>query len=159
MRFFLPSFPAGRLEYLVIMVAMNAINWFAITQILDFEAIDPFAREFGYDASKITTVAFILFGTFAISMITILRRLTSLKMPGMAVLVLFIPIISLFFQLWLLLAKGVESKTIAPYGDNPYDPDSWVAKPAPGSTNGPVVTYQGQALRLPGEETWGEDAA
>lgn len=159
MRFFIPSVPAGRLEYFLIILAMNVAQYFALTKLLRFEVVDPLTRQFNYDATNLTVFAFIIFGTFAVSMITVVRRLTSLNMSGTWVVALFIPIISLFFQLWLLLAKAIGASTIAPFGDDPYNPDSWVEKPKPG-TSGPVVTYQGQALRLPGEgETWGKDAA
>ena len=53
------------------------------------------------------------------------------------------------FNLWLLFGKGQAKQIVAPYGDNPYDPASWVAPSyGAGSTS---VTFNGQELRLPGE--------
>jgi uncharacterized membrane protein YhaH (DUF805 family) len=151
MRFFLPSVPAGRLEYLVIVLVMNVAQFAAIRYLLELEVIDPVAREISYNTGQIGTTAVIYVAALAVIWITVLRRLTDLNMGSMAAIALFIPVIAQIFQLWLLLAKGIGHTTIAPYGDDPYDPQSWVETAKPGA-NGPAVTYKGQALRLPGEE-------
>ena len=151
MRFFLPSVPAGRLEYLVIVLVMNVAQFAAIRYLLELEVIDPVAREISYNTGEIGTTAVIYVAALAVIWITVLRRLTDLNMGSMAAIALFIPVIAQIFQLWLLLAKGIGHTTIAPYGDNPYDPQSWVETPKHGAS-GPAVTYKGQELRLPGEE-------
>ena len=151
MRFLLPSNPAGRLEYFLIVVVMNIAQFAAIRYLLELEVTDPVAREFSYNTGQLGTTAVIYVAALAVIWITVLRRLTDLNMGSIMAIALFIPVIAQIFQLWLLLAKGIGHTTIAPYGDNPYDPESWVESPKPGA-RGPAVTYKGQELRLPGEE-------
>lgn len=157
MRFLLPSVPAGRLEYLAILIVLGVVQFFALILLLDL-SVDVQSQELNYDATKLTISLCILFVTMCFAWITVLRRLTDLHMSGVWALCLLIPILNWMFQLYLLVASGVRRETIAPYGDDPYNPDSWVQKPAIGST-GPAVTYRGQALTLPGEENWASDDA
>ena len=104
MRFFLPSVPAGRLEYLVIVLVMNVAQFAAIRYLLELEVIDPVAREISYNTGEIGTTAVIYVAALAVIWITVLRRLTDLNMGSMAAIALFIPVIAQIFQLWLLLA-------------------------------------------------------
>ena len=155
MRFFTPSHPAGRLEYLLIQLGLYAVLYFAIFLTLGL-SVDIEAAEVSYDATAITLVLCIVIVVVMLQWITVLRRLYDLHMGSGWVICNFIPIVAIIFHLYLLLASGVSRETYAPYGDNPYNPDSWVP-PAEASSTSPAVTFQGQALLLPGEEV--DDAA
>lgn len=72
----------------------------------------------------------------------------------LATIIFFSSLAAGAFNLWLLFGKGKAKKSIAPYGDNPYDPASWVAPATSSGSSG--VTFNGQQLRLPGEH---EEAA
>jgi len=115
--------------------------------------------------------------------LTVIRRLNTAKMPG-ALFPLFIApwfvgisaainfeelqasnvprlwmgilgfaALSTVLQLLLGVATASSDKVYAPHGDNPNDPNSWVERPAVGKS-GPAVTFQGEELRLPGEDKW-----
>jgi len=149
MRFFMPSHPCGRLEYLLIQIGLYAVLYFALAVVLGL-SVDPTTREISYNAATVTAVICILIVTVGLQWVTVLRRLYDLHMGGTWALCTFIPIISVIFHLYLLIASGVSRETFAPYGSNPYNPDSWVAPPDQNA--GPSVTFQGHALLLPGEE-------
>lgn len=151
MRFFTTVTPAGRLEYFFVAIVLNVIVYASV--ILLFElTVDPVTREISYAADKLALMAFIYVGFLFLAVINVLRRMKDLHMGAGWVVLLFVPVVNLIFQLMLLLSSGVSSDTYTPFGDNPYDPDSWVP-PAPASgTGGPAVTFRGQALLLPGEE-------
>ena len=151
MRFFMPSHPAGRLEYLLVMIGTYVVGWFAVVMVLGL-SVDTQTRELTYDASTVTAVLCIIILVVAVQWITVLRRLYDLHMGSGWVVCTIIPLVSIFFHLYLLLASGVSRETFAPYGSNPYNPDSWVAPAPTDGSAGPAVTFQGQALLLPGEE-------
>lgn len=159
MRFFTTTTPAGRLEYLAVMIGMYVVNFFAISILLKFE-VDPLTQDFSYSTENLAVFAFIIVGTFALGLINVLRRMKDLHMGAGWLVLHFIPLLQIFFHLMLLFSSGVKRNTYAPYGDDPHNPDSWVAKPTPGANAGPAVTFRGQALMLPGEEAWqAEDEA
>lgn len=148
MRFFMPSHPCGRLEYLLIQIGLYTVMYFALVVVLGL-SIDPVTGGISYDVSTVTAVICIFIVTLGIQWITVLRRLYDLHMSGTWALATFVPVVSIIFHLYLLLASGVSRETFAPYGSNPYNPDSWV--PPASAEAGPGVTFQGQALLLPGE--------
>lgn len=156
MRFFTTTTPAGRLEYLAIMIVMYVVNFFAVTILLELQ-VDAITQEFSYSTQRLSLFAFIYVGNFVFGLITILRRMRDLHMGGGWIVLHFIPLLNILFHLNLLLSSGMKRETYAPYGSNPYNPDSWVAKPASDGTGGPAVTFQGQALMLPGEDSWQSD--
>lgn len=156
MRFFMPSHPAGRLEYLLIQIGLYAVFYFALAVVLGL-SVDPTTRELSYNAPMLTAVVCIVIVVIALQWITVLRRLYDLHMGGGWAFCTILPVIGLIFHVYLLVASGVSRETFAPYGDNPYNPDSWVAPADAGA--GPSVTFRGQALLLPGEEESVEDAA
>lgn len=160
MRFFNPSSPAGRLEYLVVGLVLYAIAYWATLTFLAL-SVDVDTQEFTYSAGGVTTWLFILILVLAFGMINVLRRMTDLNLGSGWVICHFIPVINVIFHLYLLLASGIDKKTYAPYGDNPYNPDSWVPKPAPNTSSVPSnsVSFQGKPLLLPGEENWDSEAA
>lgn len=119
---------------------------------------------------------FSLFVASVLSFLLVLRRLTDLgaslwlsllplspsiafmasiplatTVPGelLGMVILGLSALSFVFNLWLIFGKGQAKQIVAPYGDNPYDPASWVP-PAHGSGS-TSVTFNGQELRLPGE--------
>lgn len=153
MRFLTTNTPAGRLEYLAIMVVMYVVNFFAATMLLELQ-IDAVTQEFSYSTQQIAPFAFIYVGNFIFGLITILRRMKDLHMGSGWIILHFIPLVNILFHLNLLISSGMKRQTYAPFGDNPYNPDSWVAKPATDGSAGPAVTFQGQALMLPGEDGW-----
>ena len=150
LRFFTPSHPCGRLEYLLVHVALYAIMYFATSMLLGF-SFDIDTQEWDYDANKLTMFLVIAILVFGVGLINVLRRLHDLQMGSGWAICHFLPLVNLLFHLYLLLASRVDQKTFAHYGDNPYNPDSWVPNPDPAKT-GPSVTFQGQPLLLPGEE-------
>jgi len=181
MRFFLPSHPAGRLEYFLVMVFTWIVSSFAIAVILGL-SVDRAAGEIAYESGAVTTVLSINLVVMIFQLINQTRRLTDMHMGTGWLVCNFAPLfgipalivggfeigsivflvgllISALFQIYLLIGSGVKRDTYAPYGDNPYDPASWVAPPPVDGSSGPAVTFQGQALRLPGEVDEVEDAA
>lgn len=153
MRFLTTTHPAGRLEYLAVMLVMYAVNLFAFATLLQLE-IDPVTQEFSYSREQLALFAFVMVGNIVVGLINVLRRMKDLHMGGAWIIMHFIPLLNIFFHLMLLFSKGVKRETYAPYGDDPYNPDSWVAKPSATEAAGPAVTFRGQALLLPGEDGW-----
>lgn len=159
MRFITTSTPAGRLEYFAVIVAMWAALIAAVLVLLAFE-FDTTTQSVSYSQESLAAFAFLVVGLQVVGLINVLRRMKDLHMGGAWFILHFVPIVNVFFHLMLLFSSGVSRSTYAPYGDNPYNPDSWVAKPTPGQSSGPAVTFQGQALLLPGEDGWkSEDEA
>ncbi len=173
MRFFLPSHPAGRLEYLLVMVFTWAVSSFAIAVVLGL-SVNRTAGEIAYESGAVNTVLSIQLVVLIFQLINQMRRLTDMNMGSGWLVCNFAPLfalpavivggfeagsitfivgllISVLFQLYLLIGSGVKRDTYAPYGDNPYDPASWVPPAPTDGSSGPAVTFQGQALRLPGE--------
>lgn len=160
MRFLTTNTPAGRLEYLAVMIVMYVVNVFAFNTLLEVQ-IDPLTGDFSYSTQRLAVFAFVIVGNLILGLINALRRMKDLHMGSGWIILHFIPLLNILFHLTLLLSSGMKRETYAPFGDNPYNPDSWVAKPASDGTGGPAVTFQGQALMLPGEDSWNrsEDAA
>ena len=154
MRFFTTTTPAGRLEYLLVMIVLYVVNFFAFSTLLKFE-IDPLTQEFSYTRDQLAVFAFVMVGTTAVGLINVLRRMKDLHMGGAWIIMHFIPLLNILFHLMLLFSSGMKRETFAPYGDNPYNPDSWVPNPTTGENAPPAVTFRGQALLLPGEDSWG----
>lgn len=153
MRFITTTTPAGRLEYLAVMIALYVVNFFSVSVVLKFE-VDPITQEFSYSTDNLAAFAFIIVGTLSLGLINVLRRMKDLALGSGWLVLHFVPLVQIFFHLMLLFSSGVKRSTYAPYGEDAHDPDSWVAKPTPGASSGPAVTFRGQALMLPGEEGW-----
>ena len=160
MRFLTTTTPAGRLEYLAIMIVLYVANYFTFTVLLSLD-VDPITQDFSYSRDRLAAFTFALVGVLVVGLINVLRRMKDLRMGSAWIVMHFVPLLNIIFHLMLLFSKGTKRETYAPYGDNPYSPDSWVAKPAVGAGSGPAVTFRGQALLLPGEDSWKreEDAA
>ncbi len=147
----MPSHPAGRLEYLLVMIGTYVVGWFAVVVVLGL-SLDTQTGEVSYDASTVTAVLTIGIVVIAVQWITVLRRLHDLHMGSGWAVCTIIPLVSFIFHLYLIVASGVSRETFAPYGSNPYNPDSWVAPAPTDGSAGPAVTFQGRALLLPGEQ-------
>ena len=166
MRFLTTIYPSGRLEYFLVNVVLG-IAWYAlalfvadITVDVDSLAADPASFSLDDIAYSEPSIQLALTGfavLFFVFLINTCRRLKDLRKSYFMVLFMFIPLISLFFTLFLFLAKDSGKKTYTPFGNDPYDPNSWV----PPATNhaGPSVSYQGDDIYLPGEQAPGEQAA
>lgn len=167
MRFFTTMQKAGRLEYFLVSLVLGGFAYLAALYLLQVEV--TFVE--GTEVTDLDNVSFNAgaLGLFAIAMAVILflsvintlRRLKDLQKSGWLFILTLIPIVSFFFGLYLLFAPGgYDTTTYTPYGDNPYDPNSWVPPEAP-STSGTGVSYQGHDIYLPGEDSWnqGEEAA
>lgn len=158
MRFFTPSIPAGRLEYFGVLIITTIALYAIVFAVLEIR-VDQLTGQVAYSADRLAFGLFLYLIWFTISIINVLRRITDLGISSAWAFTLLIPILGMLFSFYLLLASGVKRTTYAPYGDDPLNPDSWVAKPTADST-GPAVTYNGQALYLPGEhDAWDENAA
>jgi uncharacterized membrane protein YhaH (DUF805 family) len=179
MRFFNPGHPAGRLEFFVVsfviaasLVAFN-ILFLSFTIVFETAVIE-------YDATMVTAFFAAYIVASGLQWINVIRRLKDLHMNGAWSLMLIAPILSIpalpflvvalpvdwveavilsipaaqiFFIMFLTFSRGMSRQTYTPYGDNPYDPDSWVPKGVSvnGGPAGKAVTFNGQELRLPGE--------
>ncbi len=158
MRFFIPSIPAGRLEYLGVLI-VTSIGLYAIVFAVLEIRVDDFTGEIAYSADRLALGLFCYMVWLVLSVINVLRRVTDLGISSAWAFTLLIPLVGTLFSIFLLVASGKKNSAFAPYGDDPLNPDSWVAKPAADST-APAVTYNGQALYLPGEhEAWDDEAA
>ncbi len=158
MRFFTPSIPAGRLEYFGVLI-ITTIGLYAILFAVLEIRVDQLTGEVAYSADRLAFGLFLYLIWFVISIINVLRRITDLGISSAWAFTLLVPVLGTLFSFYLLLASGVKRSTFAPYGDDPLNPDSWVATPTADNT-GPAVTYNGQALYLPGEhDAWDDKAA
>ena len=161
MRFFTTLQKAGRLEYFLVSIVLFAAYIALGVYVLEVGAPDLAVSndpsELGEMRDQVTykagafpifLIGAVILGYFGI--INVLRRLKDLNFGGAWALLLFVPLVGLVFHLYLLFSAGIDDRTYTPYGDDPYDPQSWVPPSAPNS--GPAVTYQGQDLYLPGEQ-------
>ena len=125
MRIFLPSNPAGRLEYLLMMVVTTIAGYVATNFYLQL-AVDVDTRELSYIARNLPTFSLILAVILAIQIIASMRRLNDLGKPTGAAFLVLLPLIGTLFTIWLAVTKRPKTFGYAPYGDNPLDPQSWV---------------------------------
>jgi len=161
MRFFTTTTPAGRLEYFLVALVTNIAFIAAVIIVLGLQVTlgDGSTPGVGYNAASLATFGFISLAVLFFQVVNCLRRMKDLHMSSTWIIALFIPIVSFLFQLQLLFSSGVKRETFAPYGEDPYDPDSWVPPSENLENGGPGVTFQGQALLLPGEDSWDDQAA
>lgn len=181
LRFLNPGEPAGRLEFFVINLLLGALSvlfnvlFFGFAVVFETAAIE-------YESSMVTAFFFVFAFVTAISWISVLRRLKDLHLSGVWSLMLIAPLISLpflpvlivalplslveavvigiptaqiLFILFLTFTRGMSRQTYAPYGSDPYDPDSWVPKSVAlqgGGVPARGVTFNGQELHLPGDQ-------
>jgi len=158
MRFFTPSIPAGRLEYLGVLIVTTLMSMLVVFTMLELR-VDQLTGQIAYSADRLAVGLLFYMIIWVVSFVNVLRRLTDLGMSGWWALALIVPLVGLVFQLYLLVASGINTRTYAPYGEDPLNPDSWVPSPSQSGPTGPSVTYNGQALYLPGEDVWDSDAA
>jgi len=157
MRFFMPSIPAGRAEYFAVLL-LSTIALYAIVFAVLEVRVDQFTGEIAYSANRLAFGLLLYMIWFVVSVINVLRRLTDLTMNAAWALLLLLPVAGFVFSLFLLLASGSKRSTYSPYGDDPYDPESWVDKSDAGKA--PSVMLNGRPIYLPGEHNaWDEDAA
>ncbi len=169
MRFLTTLHKAGRLEYLAVSVVCAIATYALAIYVLQF-GIDIDTSSAGAAQDTLTDVTFSAsaLGIWALGMVFIyfvwaintVRRLKDLNFSAWMVLVLFVPLIGLVFNIYLFFASGISDKTYTPYGNDPYDPNSWVPPEEP-TASGTAVSYNGQDVYLPGEEAWnhGDQAA
>lgn len=157
MRFFTPSTPAGRLEFLVILIATAAVQYWAVFQFLELE-IDVANRELAFVERRLGVATGIVIAMLPLQWISGMRRLADVRKSASLAIPMLIPGVGILFGLFLAINGADRRIGYAPFGDDPHNPDSWVEDPDLNST-APVVTYQGQELRLPGEERWSDDQA
>jgi len=157
MRFFLPGVPAGRLEFLAIMLPTFAVQFWAAFSYLELE-VDIANRGVSYVARNLELFALIYVAMLAIQWITSMRRLRDLDKSGNAAFLALIPGLGAVFALMLFVSDTHTGAGYAPFGDDPLSPDSWVERPD-GKRSAPAVTFQGQELSLPGEEHWDDQSA
>jgi len=150
MRFFTSMTSAGRAEYFLVGLVLNFLTGLVLVSLVKVE-VDVATQTLSWAADKVALGLFLYAGILYLAIINVLRRLKDLNMGSGLVAIMLIPIVNIIFQLFLLLTSGVSKETYTPYGDNPYDPDSWVP-PVSASGSGPSVSYQGQELFLPGDE-------
>lgn len=125
MRIFLPSNPAGRLEYFLMMVVTTIAGYVATNFYLQL-AVDLDTRELSYIARNLPTFSLILAVILAIQIIASMRRLNDLGKPTGAAFLVLLPIIGTLLTIWLAITKRPKTFGYAPYGDNPLDPQSWL---------------------------------
>lgn len=156
MRFFTTLEKAGRLEFFLVRLVLSVASFISVFSVLQLRPVDTTLMDnptvsdtFSYSAAMIPVFLICMAAIMFFSIINVCRRLKDIGKGFGLALLLFVPIIGAFFELYLLFAKGDQQKTYAPYGDDPYDPQSYIAPAKPNA--GPAVSYQGQDLYLPGE--------
>lgn len=164
MRFFTTLHKAGRLEYFLVNVALGAFLVVLFRVVLQLEVTvdttSPEAAQASFNNISYSQTGLPLFLVGAVVyyfawIINTCRRLKDLNTGYVWALLLFVPLIGLIFGLWLHFASGISDKTYTPYGDDPYDPNSWVP-PEASTSNGPSISQNGEAIYLPGEDAWGQ---
>lgn len=148
MRFLMPSVPAGRLEYVIIMVLSWAATYWTISELLALN-VNVETLQISYAARNVALAAIILTVIFAVQILLTMRRLTEVGMKTPLAFMMLIPSLNILMPLSLMFKTRPNNYGKTPYGDDPLDPQSWVA---PVANPGPVASYQGQELRLPGDE-------
>ena len=91
MRIFLPSVPARRLEYFLMMVVTTIAGYVATNFYLQL-AVDVDTREVSYIARNLPTYSLILAVILAIQIIASMRRLNDLGKPTGAAFLVLLPI-------------------------------------------------------------------
>ncbi len=161
MRFFTTLHKAGRLEYFLVQLVIFAATYFLFVNVLEVSfsvAQEGFTTDrFVFNEGNLGLFAVGYAITFYVGWVNVARRLKDMNLGFVWALLLFVPVIGVLFQIYLMVAKGISDKTYTPYGNDPYDPNSWV--PPETSHSGSAVTYQGSDIYLPGEETWNDDQA
>lgn len=168
MRFFTTLQKAGRLEFFAVAVVAGAFLYAITTYVLELKIAPATEGQAPQDMLENISINSQSLDIYLVGLTVYLlvvgvnacRRLKDLGKSYWMALTLLMPATGFLFQLWLSLATSTAEKSYTPYGDNPYDPNSWVAPEEP-SVSGSSVSYNGQDLFLPGELTQehGEQAA
>ncbi len=163
MRFFTTMHKCGRLEYFFVSLALGGIYYVAARYLLQIEILLEPGQEVGsldnisYNAGALGLFAIVVAVVAYLNIILTLRRLKDLQMSFWYYFLSWVPLVNIFFLFYLMFAPGgFDTTTYTPFGDNPYDPNSWVPPEAP-SENGTGISFQGHDIYLPGEDTWGQD--
>jgi len=153
-RFFIPSIPAGRIEYFVVSIVVGLVGLGINLALFDLQ-VDVANQELvSYNRNNLALFIAITLVLFVINIINMLRRIKDTGRSSGIIILAFIPLVNIVFGIWLILAGPEQTASYAPYGDDPYNPDSWVKTPDPNVDAGPSVSYQGKELLLPGEHSW-----
>lgn len=139
MRFLTTLIAAKRSEY----IAITIVLWVGVAALLRFvlgasiavDEVDLLSPSSYVDAatySRPSLPLFLVGFTFLMFawLINSCRRLRDLDMPYVRSLLLFIPGINILFVALLMVMKPVADKTSAPFGNDPYNPQSWVGSTA-----------------------------
>ncbi len=156
MRFFTTVYKAGRLEYAAVQIVLGAAMYALFRFVLELSLNTPEGSlpSFDHVTYKHGSVGVFAVGftvVFFLIFINTARRLKDLDRGLAGTLTLLAPMAGIIFSIYLALATNTSEKTYTPYGDNPYDPNSWVPPEEPASSTA-AVSYNGTALRLPGED-------
>lgn len=158
MRFFTTLHKAGRLEYIVVLALLSVATWWLFSVFLGIGLPTDFTQE-GLETYGELILSAPNLPLYAVGMTVVLylmfinagRRLKDLKRGTMLAFLTFVPFINTSFLLYLAVPSGDNARTYTPYGDDPYDPNSWVPPAAPSAT-GTAFSYNGNDIQLPGEK-------
>lgn len=150
MRFFTPSIPAGKIEYLVILLVTSAAQIYIVFSFLEF-GVDTATREISYLTRNLEPAVLLYLVLAAIQWMNTLRRLSHIDKPWTVGVPTLIPGFGHAYSLLLASAPGARTTGYAPFGDNPYDPNSWIQEDDQAKRLGRGMSYQGKRVFLPGE--------
>lgn len=158
MRFFDPGAKIGRFEYVLFQVISYSIVFVSTRYVLDLRVdlstlgTDVDAIDYRYSRNSLAMFTLIALGGYALSLITTIRRLLTVQWSAHVAFLHFLPPLAQLLHIILALRPtGGRVPARSPYGDDPYDPQSWMDPERHDAT----LTYQGSPLHLderPGSE-------
>ena len=125
MRFFMPGTPIGRTEYALVMLLGLGVSAYAAFGIYEL-SYDFETGTLSYQITQQTVAIFLAAAGVGLSLMTAIRRLNTVGRPTWLCLLLLVPILGILFALVLLAMRPEVRRLYSPYGDNPYDPGSWI---------------------------------
>ncbi len=156
MRFLTTMTPAGKGEFFAVALFLNAILFVVAFKVFKLEVLIS-ERTVSYAAGELPLMAFVFAIYSGLAIINCMRRIKQLSIGNFVAYLAPIPVLGQLVQVALSSAEPDNKSAYTPYGDNPYDPNSWVPK-GKGASKSSAVAFRGEALMLPGEDHW-DDAA
>lgn len=158
MRFLTIMTPAGKAEYFSVALILNAILFFVAISIFKLDVLFS-ERTVSYAVGELPLMAFVFAAYAGLAIINCMRRIKQLSIGNSVAYLAPIPVVGQIVQIGLAIAEADNKSGYTPYGDNPYDPNSWVPPgQSSGKSSSPAVAFRGEALMLPGEDHWDEAA-
>ncbi len=157
MRFLTTMTPASKAEYFAVALILNLFLFVVTFRIFDLE-LQIAEKTASYNAAELPLMAFSFAGYAAVIIINSMRRIKQLKIGNTIAYATALPVVGQIVQIALASATPDNKSSYTPYGDNPYDPNSWVPNAKSSGKSGAAVAFRGEALMLPGEDHWDDVA-